>query len=116
MQFGMIGSGSWATALAKILTDNGNTIHWWMRSADNITYMQKRRHNAPYLSGAYFNQQQLNLNNNLLRKKGSGILLNRCVNHFSLQCTCRILKPSCLFSSLWDIPNQTGPHSQSSSD
>ncbi len=65
MQFGMIGSGSWATALAKILTDNGNTIHWWMRNADNITYMQKRRHNAPYLSGAYFNQQQLNLNNNL---------------------------------------------------
>ena len=65
MQFGIIGSGSWATALAKILTDNGNTIHWWMRNADNITYMQKRRHNAPYLSGAYFNQQQLNLNNNL---------------------------------------------------
>jgi glycerol-3-phosphate dehydrogenase (NAD(P)+) len=65
MQFGIIGSGSWATALAKILTDNGNTIHWWVRNADSIQYLKKRRHNPHYLSGAYFNPDQLILNNNL---------------------------------------------------
>ncbi len=65
MQFGMIGSGSWATALAKILTDNGNAIHWWVRNTDTINYIQQRRHNPHYLSGAYFNQQQLHLNNNI---------------------------------------------------
>lgn len=59
MQFGMIGSGSWATALAKILTDNGNTIHWWVRNTDTINYMEKRRHNPHYLSAAYFNKEQL---------------------------------------------------------
>ena len=62
MQFGMIGSGSWATALAKILTDNGNTIHWWVRNTETIQYIQKRRHNPHYLSGVYFNPAQLLLN------------------------------------------------------
>ncbi len=59
MQFGIIGSGSWATALAKILTDNGNTIHWWIRNEESIGLMKKRKHNPHYLSGAYFNQEQL---------------------------------------------------------
>ena len=59
MQFGIIGSGSWATALAKILTDNGNTIHWWIRNEESIRLMKKRKHNAHYLSGAYFDQEQL---------------------------------------------------------
>lgn len=65
MQFGIMGSGSWATALAKILTDNGNRIHWWVRNEDTIAYLQKRRHNPHYLSGAYFNTAQLQLSNNI---------------------------------------------------
>ncbi|GAC1438124.1 MAG: NAD(P)H-dependent glycerol-3-phosphate dehydrogenase [Sediminibacterium sp.] len=65
MQFGIIGSGSWATALAKILTDNGNHINWWVRSDDTIHYMEKRRHNPHYLSGAYFDQTLLNLSSDI---------------------------------------------------
>ncbi len=65
MQFGIIGSGSWATALAKILTDNGNTIHWWVRNNDTIRYMQKRRHNPHYLNSVYFNEQQLQLSDDI---------------------------------------------------
>jgi glycerol-3-phosphate dehydrogenase (NAD(P)+) len=65
MQFGMIGGGSWATALAKILTDNGNTIHWWMRNTDTIAHLQKRRHNPHYLGAAYFDVQQIQLSSNL---------------------------------------------------
>ena len=65
MRFGIIGSGSWATALAKILTDNGNDIHWWVRNAETIQYIQKRKHNPHYLSAAYFNQAQLQLTDNV---------------------------------------------------
>jgi glycerol-3-phosphate dehydrogenase (NAD(P)+) len=65
MRFGIVGSGSWATALAKILTDNGNVIHWWVRNADTIQYIQKRKHNPHYLSAAYFNQAQLQLTDNV---------------------------------------------------
>ena len=54
MKFGIIGSGSWATALAKILTDNNHHINWWMRSEESISYIQKRRHNPHYLTNAHF--------------------------------------------------------------
>lgn len=65
MQFGIIGSGSWATALAKILTDNNNPIHWWVRNAGTIRHMQQRRHNPHYLSSAYFNTSLLTLKNDI---------------------------------------------------
>lgn len=65
MEYGIIGSGSWATALAKILTDNGHTIHWWVRNIETIQYMMKRKHNPHYLSAAYFNTEQLCLENDI---------------------------------------------------
>lgn len=66
MQFGIIGSGSWATALAKILTDNGNSIYWWVRNEETIRYLEKRKHNPHYLSSAYFDPGQLKLSNNIM--------------------------------------------------
>ena len=59
MKFGILGSGSWGTALAKILTDNGQTIYWWNRSDTAIKQILTRHHNPHYLSGAYFNIDQL---------------------------------------------------------
>ncbi|HRH48117.1 MAG TPA: NAD(P)-binding domain-containing protein [Panacibacter sp.] len=66
MQFGIIGSGSWATALAKILTDNNHRINWWIRNADTIRYVQQRRHNPHYLSNAYFNSKLLEMSSNIV--------------------------------------------------
>jgi glycerol-3-phosphate dehydrogenase (NAD(P)+) len=61
MTFGILGSGSWGTALAKILTDNGQTIHWWNRSEAAIEQFKKRHHNPQYLPSARFNIEQLHL-------------------------------------------------------
>jgi glycerol-3-phosphate dehydrogenase (NAD(P)+) len=65
MQFGIIGSGSWATALAKILTDNNHSINWWIRNESSIAYFKQRRHNPHYLTSAYFNTSLLILSNNI---------------------------------------------------
>lgn len=54
MNFGVIGSGSWGTALAKILTDNKHPINWWLRSDSNISSFKSRRHNPQYLRNAIF--------------------------------------------------------------
>ena len=61
MQFGIIGSGSWGTALAKILTDNRQHIHWWNRKQASIDKFRQRNHNPDYLSSAKFNMEQLTL-------------------------------------------------------
>lgn len=64
MTFGILGSGSWGTALAKILTDNGQEIFWYNRSESAIKQFIARRHNPHYLSTAYFNTKQLHLTTN----------------------------------------------------
>jgi len=65
--FGIIGSGSWATALAKILTDNGHHVNWWIRNPETIGQIQKRKHNPHYLSSVYFNTSQLSLDNDITK-------------------------------------------------
>jgi glycerol-3-phosphate dehydrogenase (NAD(P)+) len=64
MKFGILGSGSWGTALAKILTDNGQTIYWWNRSETAIRQFKDRKHNPQYLPSAGFNIDQLHLTSN----------------------------------------------------
>lgn len=64
MTFGILGSGSWGTALAKILTDNGQTIYWWNRSEEAIKHILSRHHNPQYLPTAHFNVDQLKLTTN----------------------------------------------------
>lgn len=61
MQFGVIGSGSWATALVKILADNKNKVNWWVRNTATVEYIRSRRHNPNYLSSAYFDVSLLNI-------------------------------------------------------
>ena len=65
MQFGIIGSGSWATALAKILTDNNHAINWWIRNDATIRHIQQRKHNPHYLHSANFNCNLLQLNSSI---------------------------------------------------
>ena len=64
-RIGIIGSGSWATAIAKIVTENGHHITWCLRQQSNIDYFEKRKHNPHYLSAAYFNPGQLQLSSDL---------------------------------------------------
>src|SRR5687768_8191886 len=65
LKFGIIGSGSWATALVKILTDNNQHVNWWIRNNDIIQHIQKRKHNPHYLSSAYFDVSLLNLSGDI---------------------------------------------------
>lgn len=60
-KIGVIGNGSWATALVKILTDNRNEVNWWVRNSNSIESIKKRRHNPNYLSSAYLDVSLLHL-------------------------------------------------------
>lgn len=57
--FGIIGNGSWATALAKMLTDNGNTLYWWMRNETSVAHLQQKHHNPHYLTSVSFAPERI---------------------------------------------------------
>lgn len=59
--FGIIGSGSWATALVKILTDKKHTVNWWIRNEQNIEHIRQRHHNPSYLSSIEFDVSLLKM-------------------------------------------------------
>lgn len=61
MRVGIIGSGSWATALAKILTDNKKMVHWCVRKEAVVKHLQQRHHNPHYLHSVYFDTSLLTL-------------------------------------------------------
>jgi glycerol-3-phosphate dehydrogenase (NAD(P)+) len=65
MRFGILGSGSWGTALVKILTDNHHTVNWWIRNKATIDHLSKKNHNPQYLSSVYFDINHLNLTNDI---------------------------------------------------
>jgi glycerol-3-phosphate dehydrogenase (NAD(P)+) len=60
-RIGVIGSGSWATALVKILCVNSDSINWWVRSQEQIDYVKKFGHNPKYLSSAALEVSKLNM-------------------------------------------------------
>ena len=66
MRIGVIGSGSWGTAIAKILTDNGNEINWCVRSNEILQHLQAKHSNPTYLSSIEFDLDALQLTTNPL--------------------------------------------------
>lgn len=49
----------------KILTDNGHTVNWWMRSQAAMDALRKNHHNPHYLSSVRFNMEQIVLYSDL---------------------------------------------------
>jgi len=61
LKFGVIGSGSWATALIKILSENNEDINWYFRNTENIELIKKNSHNPNYLSSVELNLKKLKI-------------------------------------------------------
>lgn len=60
MKITVIGGGSWATALVKILSEDGQLkIKWWMRNHDAVEHVRKHHHNPKYLSSIEFHPSRV---------------------------------------------------------
>ena len=65
MTFGMIGSGSWATALTKMLVDRKHSVNWWVRKEETIIHIKENGFNPNYLSGAKFDTSFLAMSSDI---------------------------------------------------
>lgn len=60
-KFSVIGGGSWATAIAKMLCVNQPEICWYMRNQSAIDHIRTQKHNPNYLSSVEFDNSKLKL-------------------------------------------------------
>jgi glycerol-3-phosphate dehydrogenase (NAD(P)+) len=72
----VIGSGSWATAIVKILCSNASRICWFVKFEDELKYLKKFHHNQKYLSAVDFKPEKLMLTGDINRAvKSSDIII-----------------------------------------
>jgi glycerol-3-phosphate dehydrogenase (NAD(P)+) len=65
LKFAVIGGGSWATAIAKMLCVNLPEISWYMRNEAAIEHIKTHKHNPNYLSSVEFDNKKLKLTNDI---------------------------------------------------
>mgnify|MGYP001082843729 CR=1 FL=1 len=65
LKYAVFGSGSWATAIVKMLCENQQEVGWYMRSAYIKEHLLKQQHNPNYLSSVEFKLDQLKISNDI---------------------------------------------------
>ena len=64
-RIGVVGGGSWATAIAKMLTENNGHINWFMRNIESIKAFKVLKHNPRYLCGVDFDIDKISFSDDL---------------------------------------------------
>ena len=63
----IIGGGSWATAIAKIVVQHTHHIGWYMRRDDQIEDFRRLSHNPSYLTSVHFDVSEIHFDSDLNR-------------------------------------------------
>lgn len=72
----ILGGGSWATAIAKLILNNTDSINWYMRRKDRIEDFKREGSNPAYLSGVKFDVSRIDFSTNINHVvKNSDILI-----------------------------------------
>ena len=61
----VIGGGSWATALVKMLSNNVSELHWWMRNEEATQQIKDTKHNPRYLSSVIIDTKIVHVSSDL---------------------------------------------------
>ncbi len=64
-RIGVLGGGSWATAVAKILLERVPEINWYIRRTDRIDDFKRTGHNPNYLTGLQFDTNRIHFSADL---------------------------------------------------
>ncbi|MBP9987376.1 MAG: NAD(P)H-dependent glycerol-3-phosphate dehydrogenase [Bacteroidales bacterium] len=65
LQYGVVGNGSWATALVKILTETNSVVYWYVRKYEYIEYIEKYHRNPMHLQAVALDTDALILTDNI---------------------------------------------------
>ena len=61
----IMGGGSWATAIAKMMLERNDSIHWYMRRDDRIEEFRRLGHNPAYLTSVHFDVNRITFSSDI---------------------------------------------------
>ena len=112
LRFAVLGGGSWATAIVKMLSENLEQITWYMRNEDAVKHIKTQKHNPNYLSSVEFDTKQLDLTTKLdYAVKNNDVLIFAIPSAFletELNKLTVSLKDKIIFSAIKGIVPETG--------
>lgn len=112
IKFAVLGGGSWATAIVKMLTENQSKVGWYMRNTEAVDYILKEKHNPNYLTAVEFHTDQLNLTDDISAIiSSSDVLIFAIPSAFleaELQKVTVSFKDKIIFSAIKGIVPETG--------
>jgi len=65
ISIGVLGSGSWATALVKILTDSKMHVHWYVREPEQARKIKATSKNPNYLTTVKFRPKRITVSSDI---------------------------------------------------
>lgn len=89
----IIGSGSWATALAKLFLNNTARINWFIRKEEDVQYFREYKNNPRYLSAVEFDTSQINFYTSLNECVANSDFLVLAIPSAFLHTTFKTLSP-----------------------
>ena len=82
----IMGGGSWATAIAKIVLAQAESINWYMRRDDRIEEFKRLGHNPAYLTSVRFEIKNINFSsdiNKIVKESDTLIFVTRRITFSS---------------------------------
>ncbi|MBC9794493.1 NAD(P)H-dependent glycerol-3-phosphate dehydrogenase [Sinomicrobium weinanense] len=111
-KFAVIGGGSWATAIVKMLSENLDEIGWYMRNTFAREHILHQKHNPNYLSAVEFHTEQLRLTGDINEAVAYADIIIFAVPsaflHSELEKLTVSLEDKVIFSAIKGIVPETG--------
>ena len=65
LRYAVVGSGSWATAIVKLLLNHQGEISWFLRDKKSIAHILKNHHNKVYLQSVLLEPERLKMSSDI---------------------------------------------------
>lgn len=79
LKYAVIGGGSWATALVKVLTSTQDEMYWYMRDEKSIDYIKHFKYNRKYLKTVHLDTDKIHFSSNINEIIKSADILVFCI-------------------------------------
>lgn len=90
---GVLGGGSWATAIVKMLSNNLDHVHWWMRSESAVEHINTYGHNPRYITSIEFDLTKVHVTTNIQSVIDNSDIVVIAIPSAFLDSTIKELKP-----------------------